>query len=216
MRSPRLAVLLASACAALSCATMGEPASAGPPPFAGVKKLALVRIRAGRDGVRPRDVLDALADSLAARGYEVRWVEVGPNPPAALRGVERLYARIDGSIASAQPRPRFGRRVEPAGADAAEVMGALDVDALAMVHRFDDRLLMPPPDALSGGFFPTRPDQPGMRRPAGALSLVDRAGNATWFAWGAAGSELDPTQPVNAAEAIDMLLHALAGEAEEG
>jgi hypothetical protein len=217
MRSPRLAVLLASASAALACATVGEPASAGPPPFTGVKKLALVRMRADRDGVRPRDVLDALAESLVARGYEVSRVEVGPNPAAALRGVERLYARIDGTIASAQPRPRFGRRVEPAGADAAEVMGALGVDALAMFHRFDDRLLMPPPDApLSGGFFPTRPDQPGMRRPAGALSLVDRAGNATWFAWGAPGGELDPTQPVNAAEAIDMLLRALGGETDEG
>jgi hypothetical protein len=51
-----------------------------------------------------------------------------------------------------------------------------------------------------------------VRRPAGARSLVDRSGSATWFAWGAPGGELDPTQPVNAAEAIDMLLHALGGE----
>jgi hypothetical protein len=217
MRSPSLAVLLASACVSLSCATVGEPVSAGPPPFSGVKKVALVRVRSDRDGARPKDVLDALAESLVARGYEVSRVEVGANPPAALRGVERLYARIDGYIASSQPRPRFGRRVEPAGADAAEVMGALGVDAVAIYHRFDDRLLLPPPDApLAGGFFPARPDQPGMRRPAGALSLVDRAGNATWFAWGAPGGELDPTQPVNAAEAIDMLLRALGGETEEG
>ncbi|HEY6001922.1 MAG TPA: hypothetical protein VIV57_03545 [Anaeromyxobacter sp.] len=216
MRSSRLAALLASACASLSCATLGEPASAGPPPFTGVKKIALVRVRAERDGARPRDVLDALAESLVSRGYEVSRIEVGPSPPAELRGVERLYARIDGYIASAQPRPRFGRRVEPAGADAGEVMRSLGVDAVAMYHRFDDRLLMPPPDVLGGSLFPARPDQPGLRRPAGALSLADRSGSATWFAWGAPGAELDPTQPVNAAEAIDMLLRALAGEPEEG
>jgi hypothetical protein len=218
MRSSRLAVLLASSCAAsLSCATMGEPASEGPPPFTGVKKIALVRVRVDRDRTRQKDVLDALAESLASRGYEVSRMEVGPKPSAELRGVERLYSRIDGLISSAQARPRFGRRAEPAGTDSAEVVRALGVDAVAMYHRFDDRLLLPPPDApLGGGLFPMRPDQPGLRRPVGALSLVDRSGNATWFAWGGPGGELDPTEPVNAAEAIDMLLRALAGEPEEG
>jgi hypothetical protein len=218
MRSPSLAVLLASACAAsLSCATVGEPAPAGPPPFAGVKRIALVRARADRGGARPKDVLDALAESLAARGYEVSRKELGPSPPAELRGLERLYARVDGLVASAAPRPRYGRRVEPAGADAAEVMRALGVDAVAMYHRFDDRLLLPPPDApIGGSLFPSRPEVPGTGRPVGALSLVDASGNATWFAWGAPGADLDPSQPVNAAEAIDMLLRALGGEPEEG
>ncbi|HET7825865.1 MAG TPA: hypothetical protein VFK90_11055 [Anaeromyxobacter sp.] len=212
-----LAVLAAAlGCAGtLSCATLGEPPPpSGPPAFAGVKKVALVRVRTDRDAPRAKDALDALAESLAARGYEVTRVELGARPPAELRGVERLYARVDGSIASAQPRPRYARPLESAGSGAGEVVRSLGVDAVAMYHRFDDRLLAPLQDPpLGGGFFgPPRVESPAVRRPAGAISLVDGSGNATWFAWGSPGSELDPTEPVNAAEAIDMALRALRGE----
>jgi hypothetical protein len=216
MRGSRWAAL---ACAAsLSCATLGEPSPPpGPPAFAGAKKVALVRYRTDRDAPRARDTLDALAESLAARGYEVTRVEVGSRSQAELRGVERLFTRMDAVIASAQPRPRYARPVDSAGSDAGEVVRALGADAVAMYHRFDDRLLMPLGDpTLGGGFFPPpRMDHPGLRRPAGAISLVDRSGNATWFAWGSTGSELDPTEPLNAAEAIDMALRALRGETGE-
>lgn len=218
MRTSRLAALVAfTGAAALSCATPAEPAYSGPPPFTGVKKIALVRVRAdGGEGARAKGVLDALAESLSARGYEVSRTEVGPNPPADLRGLERLHATLDGLIGSGQPRSRLAHRAESVGGDAGEAVRSLGVDAVAMAHRFGDRLLPPLPDpGVGGSLFPARPETQGLRRPLGALSLVDRSGNATWFAWGAPGGELDPTQPVNAAEAIDMLLRALRGETEE-
>jgi hypothetical protein len=40
---------------------------------------------------------------------------------------------------------------------------------------------------------------------------VDRSGNAIWSEWGAPLSEADPDAPINAAEAIEVLLRALAG-----
>jgi len=40
------------------------------------------------------------------------------------------------------------------------------------------------------------------------------AGAAAWFAWGSSGDELEPSLALNAAEAIDLLLRALEGEAE--
>lgn len=218
MRSTRLAVLAPLALAgSLACASLAEPAYTGPPAFTGVKKIALVRVHADAgDGVRTKGVLDALAESLASRGYEVSRTDVGPNPPAELRGLERLYQRLDGLIGSAQPRSRVAHRPESAGGDAGEVVRALGVDAVAMAHRYDDRLLPPLPDPqLGGSLFPQRPEMQGLRRPVGALSIVDRSGNATWFAWGAPGGEFDPAQPVNAAEAIDMLLRALRGEPAE-
>ena len=216
MRGRSLAAALAAAlawAAAPSCATVGEPPASGPPAFTGVRKLALVRLGAAdREPARPKDALDALAESLVSRGYEERRVAVGPGAAAELAPVERLYRSMDGRIGAAPPRARFGRRAEAAGATAIEAARVLGVDAIVTYHRFEDRPLAAFPDApLGGGLFPRRPE-PGFRRPGGALSLVDREGNATWFAWGAPGSELDPSEPVNAAEAIDMLLRTLAGE----
>jgi hypothetical protein len=204
--------------AALSCATLSEPAPAGPPAFVGVRKIALVRVKPGRDAPRGKDALDALGESLSARGFEVTRVEIVGRPAPDQRGVDRLYARLDGSIASAHPRPRYARRLEAVGADAGEIVRSLGVDAVAMYHRYDDRLLMPLQEPPPGALFPARPEimPPGTGRPAAALSLVDREGNATWFGWGVPNAELDPTQPVNAADAIDMLLRTLRGEAEDG
>jgi hypothetical protein len=89
------------------------------------------------------------------------------------------------------------------------------VDAVVGYHRVDDRLLLPAPEpqAPFGAGFAPRPRTGG--RPGGALSLVDRTGAAAWFAWGAAGAELDSSLALNAAEAIDALLGALAGGPEE-
>jgi len=178
--------------------------------------VALVRARPDPATARPRDALDALAESLAARGYETRRIELGPKVGDDLRAVDRLFGSMEGRIGSASPRARFGRRVEPAGADAAAAVRGLGVDAIAMFHRFEGLPLAAFPEPqLGGGLFPRRAE-PLSRRPGGALSLVDREGNATWFAWGAPGAELDPAEPVNAAEAIDMLLRALTGEPGDG
>lgn len=214
---PALPLAALGCLAALSCATLGEPAPAGPPAFTGVRKIALVRVKAGRDAQQGRDALDALAESLSARGFEVVRVDIAGRPTPDQRSVERLYARLDRSIASAHPRPRYARRVEAAGDDAGAIVRSLGVDAVAMYHRYDDRLFMPLQDPPPGALFPQRPEvmPPGTGRPAAAFSLVDADGNATWFGWGAPDAQFDPTQPVNAADAIDMVLRALRGEPVE-
>lgn len=213
MTTLRLAALAIAGALCLSCATMGEPAPVGPPPFQGVRRIALVRIRPDPATARPKDPLDALAESLAARGYETRVVEVGPRVQDSLREVERLHERIEGWIAAA-PHGRSGRRTEQTGTGSAEAVRGLGVDAVAMYHRFEDRPFAAFPEPLLGGEgFPRRREV--VSRPAGALSLVDRDGNATFLEWGAPGAGLDPAAAVNAAEAIDMLLRVLAGEPEE-
>jgi len=215
MTSRPLAALALAGITSLSCATPGEPAP-GPPPFTGVRKIALVRWRADPAAPRPKDALDALAESLAARSYETRLVEIGPRSSNDLRPLERLHARVEAFVVSAAQGGQIGRarrRAERAGAEAADAVRQHGVDAVAMLHRFDERFPPPFSQAPAGSAFPRAPGPPA--RPTGALSLVDRDGSVIWFEWGAPGAELDPTAAVNAAEAIDLLLRALAGEPDE-
>lgn len=214
MKSSRLSALAIAGAAGLSCATVGEPAPAGPPPFAAVRRIALVRVRPDPAAARPKDPLDALGESLAARGYEARQVEIGRGAGPELRALERLHARTEGWVVSAPPRGRFGRRADALGADAGEAVRGLGVDAVALYHRFDERPFSAFPEPpLGASAFPRRREP---ARPVAALTVVDRDGNAVGFEWGAAGAELDPSAPVNAAEAIDLLLRALAGDPEDG
>jgi hypothetical protein len=89
----------------------------------------------------------------------------------------------------------------------------LGVDAVATYHRLEGRAAFPaarePP--LPGTFFPSSPPVAG-RSPIGALALVDRAGHVATFPWGESTSLEDPGVPMNAAEAIDLLVRTLAGE----
>jgi hypothetical protein len=204
-----LALALSAACAAVE----GRP-PAGPPPFAQVKAIALVR-RADHPGAaRAKDPLDALQESLAARGYATRVVEVGGGADGALRNVEALHARLGGRVTGSERAGHVARL----GPEVGETVAALGVDALVVYHRVEGFLLPPLPEPRTawGPPFatPSRVRAPG--RPAGALSLVDRTGTAAWFAWGASGDELEPSLALNAAEAIDALLRALEGEAEDG
>lgn len=212
-----LLVSLAVAALAAGCAAPREPAApSGPPPFEGVKRLVLARWTDDPSG-RPKDPLDALKESLEARGFVVRMVDLGRRTPAELRELERLHGQLASRIYGAVPRDRLDRRRgEALGRDAGAVVAALGVDAVALYHRFDGR---PPPGALHdpfappGGIFPPAP--PVDRRPLGALSLVDRAGNAIWFDWGSPGLDVDPDAPVNPAEAIDALVAVLTGDVGE-
>lgn len=214
MTTSRLAALAIAGALSLSCAAVGESAPAGPPPFQGVRSLALVRVKADPATARPRDPLDALAESLAAKGYETRLVEVGPRVPGSDRDLERLHAHVEGWIAAAPLGPAGHRRAEPAGPGSAEVVRRLGVDAVAMYHRLEDRPFAAFTEPLlGGGSFPARRE--AVARPSGALSLVNREGRATFFEWGGESAEIDPSAAVNAAEAIDMLLRALTGEPEE-
>ncbi len=206
----RVGIALPLAFAVAACATMGEPApTPGPPPFEGVRSVALVRSVEGAGAPRAKDALDALRESLEERGYRTRVVEVGSR--GADRNLERLFARIHSRIAAGA---RIGRGSGPGEEDAAAILAALGVDAMAMVHRFDALLppmplaspLAPPPGSMMDPGGP----QLQQYRPIGALSLVNRSGKVVWFEWGT--TELaDPGAPANAAEAVDAVLAVLAG-----
>jgi hypothetical protein len=209
----------ALALAAAACATVGEPPP-GPPVFEEVRTVALVRWRDDPSVARAKDPLDALEESLAARDVATRVVEIGPGGEDAGRALERLHSRLAARIPEGPPRGRGGRGVEPLGADAGDAVAALGVDAVALHHRADafglGALPRAPAPVLGEPFPPPGSSAThARRRPLGALSLVDRGGNAIWFEWGAPESELDPTAPVNAAEAVDAVLGVLAGGGEE-
>jgi hypothetical protein len=207
MRAIRLGSLALAAAAA--CATVPEPP--GPPPFEGVKTLALVRWREPDAAARPRDPLDALKETLDARGYQTRLLEVGRRVPDALRPVQRLHERLGAYGGTAWPRAGSDR-AERLGPEAGEAARALGVDAVVLYHRVEDWGLPPLSEPRA---FPRQgfPDQAALRRPLGALSLVDAKGAAISFAWGAPGEALDPdpAAPLNAAEAIDAVLGVLSG-----
>ncbi len=220
--STRIAYLALAAAAA--CATLGEPqAPPGPPAFQGVRTVALVRWVDDPGRARPKDPLDALQESLAARGFATRVVELGPRrrDPG---DVYRLFERVEGRVSSGAPSGRPGRRIERVGADAARAaLAAVSTDAMAAYHRLVGVPMLaplpPPTDPLDplaplpGGLYPSRSLEPPYR-PLGAISLVDRDGNLVWFDWGTPPS-IDLGAPANAAEAVDAALRALSGQPEE-
>ncbi len=209
----RVGIALPLALGVAACATAESSATApGPPPFEGVRSVALVRFLEGPGGQRAKDALDALGESLAQRGYQTRVVEIGARS-REVAGLERLFDRIQARMSTGAGRDRLGRGTGRGEEDAAGVLAALGVDAAAMVHRFD----MPPPPPLVSPFRPPTGsvfDQPGPEwkqyRPIGALSLVNRAGHVVWFEWGTPPS-VDPGVPANAAEAVDAALAVLSG-----
>jgi hypothetical protein len=211
-----------TAALAIACATTGgESASAEARPFAKVRSLALVRWKDSRAPAGQKDPLDALKESVVARGYSVRVLEVGSKTPAELRGLERLYGTLEARIAGAQPHDRFARHLDSLGADAGAVVAGLGVDAVATYHHFlqlpralvaDPLQPVEPPGAVGAPLSGFPGPQPLPQRPLGAVALVDRAGTGTWYEWGAPSSIADPVAPQNAAEAIEALVRVLAGE----
>ena len=203
----RLALALAAAAA---CATTGEAVAPPPPSFRQVSSLVLVRSADERTR-RPRDPLDALDETLRARGFRTRVVDLARKPPPELAPLERLFAQLEARAGASRPE-RVATPVGTAGKDAAAAVAQLGVDAVASYHRLELRRPpdLPPP-ALPGTIFPPAPAAP-LQRPLGALAIVDREGHVATFAWGDAGPLEDPGVPLNAAEAIDMLVRALTGE----
>jgi len=211
----RMLAVAAAACVA-ACATAGEAVAPRVPPFRGIRSLALVR-SADERGHAAKDPLDGLDETLRARGFTTRLVELGGKPPPELAAVERLFGQL-GLRAEAGRAERIARPVSSAGADAGAVVAQLGVDAIASYHRIERRRTpgastLPSP-ALPGSVFPS-PPPPIADRPLGAFVLVDRDGRAATFAWGDSGPIDDPAVPLNAAEAIDLLVSALTGEARE-
>ncbi len=204
MRKAVLAVF-AVACA---CAAVQDPAPAGPSPFRSVKKLVLVRRVDDPKAQRGRDAIDALKESLDARGYETRVVEVGSREDRALRDLDALEDRIGTRLWNRDAAPG---RVEALGKGAGDVVARLGADAVAGYHRLDARFAPLPPPIQPWGAPPTGALPAPRLPPTGALSLVAADGSLAWFPWGGQGAELDERQLLNPAEAIDALLAALAG-----
>ena len=207
LRRRVLALLACAACAAV------ETPPPGPSPFHGVKKVVLARRVDDPRAPRARDAIDALKESLDARGYEARVVEVGPGEDRALRDLDRLEEQI---AARLWTHERRRERVETLGRDAGAVVAKLGADAIAGYHRLDARLAPLPPPQQPWGSPSTAPlFAAPVRRPSGALSLVAADGSLAWFPWGGEGAELDPGALINPAEAIDALLSVLAGDGGE-
>jgi hypothetical protein len=212
---------LAAFAAALACATLGEhaPPSSPPPSFRTVRSLVLVRSVDDRAG-RPKDPLDGLDESLRARGYTTRVVELGPRRKPELAKLEELFGALE--LRAGTPRgERFG--AAPAGEvgrSAGEVVTGLGVDALATYHRYDAWRTLPPSAAMPA-FTGTPSSAQAMphRPPQGAFTIVDRDGHVAVFPWGEPGALVEPgaieSGAINAAEAIDQLVRTLTGDPVE-
>jgi hypothetical protein len=205
-----MAAIIAAALA--GCAAVQPPPPPGPSPFRAVKKLVLARRVDDPRAQRGRDAVDALKESLDARGYETRVVEVGPGKDRALRDLDRLEDRIASRLWSRDVAPG---RVEPLGPDAGAVVAALGVDAVAGYHRLDARFAPLPPPPQPWGVPSAAAPAPPPRPPTGALSLVAADGSLAWFPWGGGQAELDDRQLLNPAEAIDAVLAALSGGGDD-
>jgi hypothetical protein len=206
---------LAALAALAACATAGERVPPPPPPpsFTHVRTLVLVRTEDGRAG-RAKDPLDGLDESLRARGFATRVVELGRDGRPGQAALARLFADLE-AWASTPRADRIGK-LPFAAAEGGTVaaVAELGVDAVAAYHRLEGRrALAPPPPSpsLQGTALPGTPAAPA-RGPTGALTLVDRGGHVATFAWGAPAPFVDPGVPLNPAEAIDLLLRTLAGE----
>jgi hypothetical protein len=207
MRSVAIALLAAAA-----CATGADAVAPAPSPFRGVRSLLLVRSVEDR-GRRAKDPLDGLDESLRARGFTTRVVELGSRPPPELGPVERLFGQLATRAASGRAE-RTARPVTSAR-DAGALVDGLGVDAVASYHRVDrhraSELAAPAPP--SGSMFSAPP--PPAQRATGAFVLADRAGHVQTFAWGDAGPIDDPSVPLNPAEAIELLVRAVTGDPAE-
>jgi hypothetical protein len=199
-----------------ACATAGDAVLTPPPPsFREIRSLVLVRTADDRAG-RQKDPLDGLDESLRARGYVTRIVELGGGKKGEHAALERLFVDLE-SRAGATRGERFGTKpYSSLGRGAGDTVAALGVDAVASYHRLDGRRSLVVEDApvLPGTLLPGQPMTP-VRGPMGAIALVDRAGHVATFAWGETSPLDDPEVPVNAAEAIDLVIRALTGEPAE-
>lgn len=198
-----------------ACATTGDGFVTQPPPsFREVRSLVLVRMAEDRAG-RTKDPLDGLDETLRARGYRTRVVELEGSGKGEHAALDRLFMGLE-VRAGAAPGERFGARpYANMGRVAGETVAALGVDAVASYHRLDGRRpLGAEGPVLPGAIAPGPPAAPA-RGPVGAIALVDRTGHVATFPWGATSAIADPDVPVNAAEAIDLVLGVLSGEEPE-
>jgi hypothetical protein len=207
----RAGAAAAALVALAACATAPAAAVPAPARFREVRSLLLVRAADARAG-RPKDPLDGLDESLRARGYATRVVELDREPHPAQEELGRLFRTLE-LRASASRAERVASPVRHAGTDAGAAVARLGVDAIATYHRIEGARAPPLPPPAFPGALPSAPPPPPL--PTGALVLLDRDGNLATFAWGDAGALEEPGMPLNAAEAIEQLVGALTGEEAE-
>jgi hypothetical protein len=207
VRTARPAALLACAAVALGCAGATSDAPTAAAAFRGVRSVALVR-RVDRGEKRPKDPLDAVSESLAAKGIAVRVIELGGRDDP--KDVARLFDSAESRASSVGPDSAVGAL----GGDAARTVRGLGVDAVVSYHRLDSRAsrALGNYPATPGGGIAGAYSRPTERyRPLGALAVVGTDGQAAVFEWGARDAQLG--QGVETpAEAVDAVVRALLGE----
>ena len=205
VRSARPPALAAALAVALGCAGATSDAPSAGTAFGGIRSVALVR-RAGRGEKRPKDPLDAVSESLAAKGVAVRVIELGGRDDP--KDVARLFDAAESRASSVDPNAAVGGL----GDVTARTVRGLGVDAVVSYHRLapyaralDDH---PLPGGGSAGAYGLPPPS---YRPLGALVVVGSDGQAAVFDWGARDAQLGPGAETPA-EAVDAAVRALLGE----
>ncbi|BDG02100.1 hypothetical protein AMOR_10960 [Anaeromyxobacter oryzae] len=208
-------VLAAAAVVAAAAGCASAPLAdgpSGPPPFRNLRRVVLVRAIDHAEPHRAKDPLDAVRESLEAKGRTTRTVEVGARLPPELAGLSRLYSDVEVRIDDGFGPDFRTRRTDRLGKDVGPLLGGLEADGAVLYYRFGARPL--PPAALSSPFG--RDPELRLARPLGALAVVDRDGNLLWFDWGAPDTaDRDPAAPSTAAEAVDALLRVIDGDGDE-
>jgi hypothetical protein len=200
----RVAMGVLSAALGAGCAGPGGAAGRAERvgrPFAEVRTVAVFRPPA-REERHGKDVLDGLAETLAARGLVVRTT--GPDPAVAGR-LEELRDRLErwaGPALEARGAAWVGVH-EGAG----DVVRAAGVDAVAFGYRFVRSLEL----GQSASPFAAPRASTG-RAALGALVLVAAHDDVLRVEWGADGFEA--AGPASAAEAIEALAAVLAEPGE--
>jgi hypothetical protein len=191
--------------AALAAACAGVDPTPPPSPLVGVRKVALIR-RESKDDHRPKDPLDAVAESLTAKGIEVRFVAVDGHGDDA-RSAARLFDDVEGRVASPGQLDARGRSAGSLGDTDARIVRALGVDAVVTYHRWRGLAAADPFPAPSPYARPQ-----ARTRAIGALGIVGPAGELVAFGWGPHDTTLEPNAAETAAEAVDATVRALTGE----
>ncbi len=204
----RLASVALLAALAVAACSGAEPAPEPNPFQGGVRQGVLLR-RAPPAGPHPaKDPLDAVAESLAAKGIQVRFVTVGGKGDEA-RSVERLYDDVEGRVASAAGFDTRGRSSGSLGDADGRVVRALGVDAVVTYHRWRG---MSPADPLAAPMAGPYARPQVRTRAVGALGLVGPGGELVGFDWGPRDTTVAPGAAETAAEAVDAAVRALTGE----
>jgi hypothetical protein len=206
VRSARPPAFAAALAVVLGCAGATSDAPSAATAFGGARSVALVR-HADRGEKRSKDPLDAVSESLAAKGVTVRVIELGRRDDP--KDIARLFDAAEERVSSVGPDAAVGRL----GGEAARTVRGLGVDAVVSYHRLESRASRALDDHSmpGGGSAGAFGSLPPTYRPLGALVVVGSDGQAAVFDWGAGDARPGPSAETPA-EAVDAVVRALLGE----